>query len=118
TTFSENALTSSLTIARQQMVEIARALALGGEIVVFDEPTASLTNKDKDILFKNINRLKKQGVAMIYISHRMEEIFEISDRITVLRDGKKTATLNTAETNENEVTQLMIGRKLEAGTVK
>lgn len=111
--FKETDITGKLTIARQQMVEITRALVHNPKIVIFDEPTASLTDREKDILFTNINKLKKKGVAIVYISHRMDEIFEISDRISVLRDGKKTATLKTSSTNESEITELMIGRKIE-----
>ncbi len=111
--YDENAIVGSLSLARQQMGEIARALVHRANIVILDEPTASLTGHDKEILFRNIRRLKEQGTAIVYISHKMEEIFEISDRITVLRDGEKTGTLVTAETNRNEVTQKMIGRDLD-----
>lgn len=103
----------SLSIANQQMVEIARALTVDAKAVIFDEPTASLTDAEKVVLFDVITDLKSQGVGIIYISHRMEEIFKITDRISVLRDGSYRGTLNTAETNEDEVTQLMIGRKLD-----
>jgi len=109
---------SSLSIANQQMVEIARALAFDPRIVVFDEPTSSLTEQEKRILFKNIRRLQEQNVAIIYISHRMDEIFELSDRITVLRDGRQRGTVYTDETNEAEVTRLMIGRDLDEGAVR
>jgi ABC-type sugar transport system ATPase subunit len=81
--------------------------------VIFDEPTASLTDAEKTVLFDVIEDLKSQGVGIIYISHRMEEIFKITDRISVLRDGQYRGTLNTAETNEDEITQMMIGRKLD-----
>ncbi|MDZ7705784.1 MAG: sugar ABC transporter ATP-binding protein [Trueperaceae bacterium] len=112
-TFGPKVKVSELSIANQQMVEIARALAFDPRVVVFDEPTSSLTDQEKTILFKNIRRLQDQGVAMVYISHRMDEIFELSDRITVLRDGKYRGTLYTSETNEDEVTKLMIGRFLD-----
>ncbi len=111
--FDENQPVGNLTIAKQQMVEIARALAFNAEIVIFDEPTASLTDYEKNVLFRNINLLKKQGKAVIYITHKMDELFEISDRITVLRDGKKTGTLNTESTNKTAVIELMIGRKID-----
>jgi ABC-type sugar transport system ATPase subunit len=81
--------------------------------VIFDEPTASLTDAEKVVLFDVIEDLKAQGVGIIYISHRMEEIFKITDRISVLRDGSYRGTLNTAETNEDEITQMMIGRALD-----
>ena len=103
----------SLSIANQQMVEIARALTVDAKAVIFDEPTASLTDAEKVVLFEVIEDLKREGVGIIYISHRMEEILRITDRISVLRDGQYRGTLVTAETNEDEVTQLMIGRSLD-----
>ena len=103
----------SLSIAKKQMVEIARALTHHAKVVVFDEPTASLTDAEKVVLFDIINDLKSDGVSIVYISHRMEEIFTISDRITVLRDGSYRGTLVAADTTEDEVTQLMIGRSLD-----
>ena len=103
----------SLSIAKQQMCEIARALTHSARIVVFDEPTASLTDAEKVVLFDVIEDLKNDGVGIVYISHRMEEIFKITDRISVLRDGSYRGTLNTAETDEDEVTHMMIGRSLE-----
>jgi len=102
-----------LSVAKKQMVEIARALVFTPKIVVFDEPTASLTDHEKEVLFRIINDLRGQGVGIVYISHRMDEIFEISDRISVLRDGEYRGTLETAATDEDEVTRLMIGRSLE-----
>ncbi|MAM61474.1 sugar ABC transporter ATP-binding protein [Maritimibacter sp. UBA3975] len=102
-----------LSIANQQMVEIARALTVEPRAVIFDEPTASLTDAEKVVLFEVISDLQSRGVGVIYISHRMEEIFKITDRISVLRDGQYRGTLNTAETNEEEVTHLMIGRTLD-----
>jgi len=104
---------SSLSIANQQMVEIARALVFTPKIVVFDEPTASLTDHEKHVLFKVIRELQADGVGIVYISHRMDEIFTLSNRLSVLRDGQYRGTLTTAETNEDEVTRLMIGRSLE-----
>ena len=103
----------SLSIANKQMVEIARALTVDAKAVIFDEPTASLTDAEKVVLFEVITDLRGQGVGIVYISHRMEEIFKITDRITVLRDGQYRGTVNTAETDEEAVTQLMIGRKLD-----
>ncbi len=102
-----------LSIANQQMVEIARALTVDPRAVIFDEPTASLTDAEKVVLFDVIADLRSRGVGIIYISHRMEEIFKITDRISVLRDGQYRGTLETAATNEDEVTQLMIGRSLD-----
>ncbi len=111
--FGPKTLVGTLSIANKQMVEIARALTVDAKAVIFDEPTASLTDAEKSVLFEIIADLKSRGVGIVYISHRMEEIFKISDRISVLRDGSYRGTLNTAETNEDEVTQLMIGRSLD-----
>ena len=111
--FGPETRVEDLSIAKQQMVEIARALTVQAKAVIFDEPTASLTDQEKMVLFDIIRDLKSQGVGIVYISHRMEEIFTISDRISVLRDGSYRGTLATAETNEDEVTQLMIGRSLD-----
>ncbi|MGX1498046.1 ABC-type sugar transport system ATPase subunit [Labrenzia sp. MBR-25] len=111
--FDARTRVGDLSIANQQMVEIARALTVEAKAVIFDEPTASLTDAEKVVLFDVIDNLKAEGVGIIYISHRMEEIFRMTDRISVLRDGQYRGTLNTAETSEDEITQLMIGRKLD-----
>ncbi|MBB5514880.1 ribose transport system ATP-binding protein [Rubricella aquisinus] len=111
--FNARTKVGDLSIANQQMVEIARALTVEPRAVIFDEPTASLTDAEKVVLFEVIADLQSRDVGVIYISHRMEEIFKITDRISVLRDGQYRGTLNTKETNEEEVTQLMIGRKLD-----
>lgn len=111
--FDETEIVGTLSIAQQQMVEIARALAYGAKVVIFDEPTSSLTEKEKNILFRNIEKLKNKGVGIIYITHKMDEVFEISDRITVFRDGTKTGTLITSESELSQVTELMIGRTLD-----
>jgi len=111
--FPPEAVVETLSIAKKQMVEIARALVFTAKIVVFDEPTASLTDHEKRILFKIIHDLKAAGVGIVYISHRMDEIFEISDRISVLRDGQYRGTVDTAATDEDTVTRMMIGRSLE-----
>ncbi|WP_439155967.1 sugar ABC transporter ATP-binding protein [Yoonia sp.] len=111
--FDARTRVGDLSIANQQMVEIGRALTVDPRAVIFDEPTASLTDAEKVVLFDVIADLQAKGVGVIYISHRMEEIFKITDRISVLRDGQYRGTLNTAETNEDEVTQLMIGRSLD-----
>ena len=111
--FNAKTQVGDLSIANQQMVEIARALTVEAKAVIFDEPTASLTDAEKVVLFDVIADLKSNGVGIIYISHRMEEIFKITDRISVLRDGQYQGTVVTAETNEEGVTQMMIGRKLD-----
>ena len=111
--FGARTRVGDLSIANQQMVEIARALTVEAKAVIFDEPTASLTDAEKVVLFDVITDLKAGGVGIIYISHRMEEIFKITDRITVLRDGQYRGTVETADTDEEAVTQMMIGRALD-----
>lgn len=111
--FNARTRVGDLSIANQQMVEIARALTVDAKAVIFDEPTASLTDAEKLVLFDVIADLQKHGVGVIYISHRMEEIFKITDRITVLRDGQYQGTVATKQTDEESVTQMMIGRKLD-----
>ncbi|MGP4039257.1 sugar ABC transporter ATP-binding protein [Gracilibacillus sp. D59] len=104
---------SELTVAKQQMVEIAKALSFNAKILIMDEPTAALTDKEIDTLFDIIGWLKNQGVAIIYISHRMEELKRISDRITVMRDGQYIATLPTETTEIRKVVSLMVGREVK-----
>jgi len=111
--FNARTRVGELSIANQQMVEIARALTHDARAVIFDEPTASLTDAEKVVLFDVIKDLTDNGVGIVYISHRMEEIFHMTDRISVLRDGQYRGTVETAKTNEEDVTQLMIGRKLD-----
>ena len=107
------AMVETLGAAKRQMVEIARAVHHEARVIIFDEPTASLTDAEKVVLFEVIADLTSNGVGVIYISHRMEEIFRMTDRISVLRDGEYRGTLVTSETNEDEVTQMMIGRSLD-----
>jgi ribose transport system ATP-binding protein len=109
----EMELVGRLPIAKQQMVEIARSLSMGAKVVIFDEPTSSLTDTEKTILFRDIKRMRDDRVAIIYITHKMDEVFEISDRVTVLRDGKNRGTLITKDVQLEDITQLMIGRVLE-----
>ena len=104
-------LIRGLSVAQQQMIEIARAVNEGAKILILDEPTASLSKSETDNLFAQIHRLKKAGVAMIYISHRMEETFKVCDSVTVLRDGKFIGTRDTKETTENELISMMVGRE-------
>ena len=101
-----------VTVAKQQMIEIAKALSFNSKILIMDEPTAALTESEIRELFKIIAGLKEQGVGIVYISHRMEELFEISDRITVMRDGEYIATRTTAETSMDEIIRLMVGRTI------
>ena len=103
-------LVKDLTVAQQEMVVIAKTLHENARIVIFDEPTALLANDETEELFKIIQKLKEKGVGIIYISHRLEEIFKISDRVTVLKDGKLVNTLNTSQTDENSLISMMVGR--------
>jgi ribose transport system ATP-binding protein len=102
-----------LTIAKQQMVEIAKAVSYRGEVIIMDEPTSSLTPAETDALFKIIRSLKESGKGVVYISHRLEELSKITDRITVIRDGEYVKTLTTTETSIPEVISLMVGRKVD-----
>ena len=103
---------SDLSVGQRQMVEIARALISEIKVIIMDEPTAALTNNETKHLFKIINSLKEKGVSIIYISHRMEEIFELCDRITVMRDGEYVGIKNIKDTNINEIINMMIGRDI------
>lgn len=109
---SPKAIMSSLSVGQQQMIEICKALMNDAKVIIMDEPTAALTEKETHTLFEVITNLKKQGVSIIYISHRMEEIFEICDRITVMRDGSYIDTKYTKDTNINELVKMMIGREI------
>lgn len=104
---------NQLSVAYCQLVEIGKVLKEHVKFMIMDEPTAPLTNTEVRTLFRIVNELKEEGVTIIYISHRIEELFEISDRITVMRDGKKIQTLFTKETTKDELIRLMVGRTLE-----
>ncbi|MCA0214918.1 MAG: sugar ABC transporter ATP-binding protein [Proteobacteria bacterium] len=104
---------ATLGVAQQQMVEIAKALSQDARILVLDEPTAALSDNETDKLFRMIGKLKSQGVAMAYISHRMAEVFSMGERITVLRDGKKVGSRMPHETTPDELVSLMVGRKVD-----
>lgn len=107
-----NAQVGSLGIARQQMVEIAKALSMNARILILDEPTAALTGREIDQLFKVVDQLKEKGVAMVFISHHLDEIARIGDTVSVLRDGQFIAEL-PADTDEDELVRLMVGRSIE-----
>ncbi|MBI1785027.1 sugar ABC transporter ATP-binding protein, partial [Candidatus Sumerlaeota bacterium] len=102
-----------LGIGEQQIIEIARALAVNARIIVMDEPTSSLSGEDRLHLFQVIRRLKERGISVIYISHFLEEVREICDRFTVLRDGKTVGTGEVASTPQSELIRMMVGRKIE-----
>src|SRR5476651_2560835 len=102
----------SLSMPEQQLVEIACALGAGARIVIMDEPTASLTQKETHLLFAVVRELRKSGVGVIYISHRLEEIFALADRVTVLRDGESVGTNPVDSMNETELIRMMVGREV------
>lgn len=110
---SPKTLVGDLTIGKQQLVEIAKALSKNARILVLDEPTSALTEAETEHLFKILKKLKARGVGLIYISHKLDEVFSISDRITILRDGQTITTKKTGEFSKNEVISLMVGRALE-----
>src|SRR5437868_5387036 len=103
-----------LTMPQQQLVEIARALGADAKVLILDEPTASLSEEDTRNLFRVIRQLREQGVGMVYISHRLEELPVIADRVTVLRDGRTIDTRLMSEVNRQQLIQLMVGRELSA----
>lgn len=104
---------STLSVAELQLVEIAKSLVRSARVLIMDEPTAPLTTKETQMLFSLIRELKRKGVTILYISHRFSEIFELSDRITVMRDGAKITTLPTAGATREQVVNLMVGRSLK-----
>lgn len=101
-----------LTIAQQQMVEIVKAISFNARIIVMDEPTSSLSDKEIEALFDNIRTLKSRGIGIIYISHRLSELQEIADTVTVLRDGESVATMPVQNTTNDEIVNLMVGRQM------
>ena len=108
---SPTAVVETLTTAQKQCVEIAKCLSHDAKIIILDEPTSSLSEKEVVTLFSLIRSLKASGVSIVYISHRMEEIFEIGDRITVFRDGEMIDTVHVADTTENDLVKMIIGRE-------
>ncbi|WP_121640554.1 sugar ABC transporter ATP-binding protein [Virgibacillus sp. Bac330] len=105
-------LAGELSIGKQQMIEIAKALTTNAELIIMDEPTAALTEHEIENFFHVIKKLQADGVSIVYISHRMEEIFEICDRITVLRDGQYIGTKATPNTSFEEIVKMMVGREI------
>ena len=114
TTMDLDVKVKDISMAKKQMVEIAKALTFKTRVLIMDEPTASLTQKEVEGLFEIIRNLKADGVSIVYISHRMEEIFEVCDRVTVIRDGQFIATHDIAETNKDMLVAEMVGRKVDA----
>src|SRR5690606_26427580 len=107
----------TLTIAKQQMVEIAKALSYRSRVLIMDEPTAALNDAEIAELFAIINRLKAEGVGIVYISHKMDEIKRISDRVTIMRDGEYVGTVPAAETPIETIISMMVGRTLSQETL-
>ncbi len=103
---------SSLRVSEQQLTEIAKALGRRSNLLIMDEPTSALTEHETNVLFETIWRLKAQGVTVLYVSHRLEEIFRIADRVSVLRDGRYIGTLNVAESTIDQIIRMMVGREL------
>ena len=111
-------LVKNLSVAQMQIVEITRAISLKTDVLILDEPTSSLTMNETQLLFENLKKLQASGVTIIFISHRLEEIFEISDRISVLRDGKYLGTFDKDKISEEEVVSLIAGKKLYEELIK
>jgi len=112
-TINPNSPVRNLGIAQQQMVEVAKAISLNARILIMDEPTSALSESEITQLFSTIRILKKKGISIIYISHRMDELFEIGDIVTILRDGKKVATKQINKTNREELIRLMVDREVD-----
>jgi len=110
---SPKTLANKLSVAQHQMLEIGRAISRNSKVIIMDEPTSSLTSKETETLFTVIRKLKEKGVAIFYISHKLEEIMEITDRVTVFRDGRKIASMQTSQTDMSTIVHHMIGRTIE-----
>ena len=112
TRVSPNARVSDISVSDKQMVEIAKALSRNARVLIMDEPTAVLTNREAAVLFRQIERLKATGTAILYTSHKLDEVAKIADRITVFRDGARVAVAGAGEMNEDKMAQAMVGREL------
>ncbi len=110
---SPKTIAGELSVAQQQMVEIGRALTRNAKIIIMDEPTSSLSDKESEVLFTLIKTLTSRGVAVVYISHKLDEVMSISNRITIIRDGENITTVNTCDTTREQLISYMIGRSLE-----
>lgn len=102
----------NLTVAQCQLIEIIKAISVNAKVIIMDEPTAAITDREVELLFGHIRRLKEKGVAIIYISHRMAEIFSICDRVSVYRDGQYIGTGTTTELDEGQLIKMMVGREI------
>ena len=105
-------LVSNLSVAQKQIVEICKALSFNSDLIIMDEPSATLTEKELELLFDILRDLKKAGITIIYISHRLEEIFELADEVSVIRDGKHIKTMPVEGVTREELIRLMVGRTL------
>jgi ribose transport system ATP-binding protein len=112
-TINPKTIVKDLTIAQQQMVEVAKALSMNASLLVMDEPTSALTDREVETLFDQMSRLRNEGVSIIFISHRLEEVNRIADKITVLRDGQWIGTHPADSISENEIVKMMVGRELD-----
>lgn len=110
---SANSTMRGLSVAQMQLVEIVKATSQNAKVIIMDEPTSALTEKEVAVLFEVIERLKSSGVAIIFISHKIDEVFRISDRITVLRDGKFIGELETGKANSDQLISMMVGREIK-----
>ncbi|WP_199485082.1 sugar ABC transporter ATP-binding protein [Actinomadura craniellae] len=110
--FRPRDLVRRLSVAQQQVVEIVKALSQNARIVVMDEPTAALAEHEVELLYRLVRRLQERGIAILYISHRLREVFDLADRVTVLKDGARVTTVPTAEVDTDELVRLMVGREL------
>ncbi|MBN1679681.1 MAG: sugar ABC transporter ATP-binding protein [Anaerolineae bacterium] len=108
------ALVENLSVAERQQVEIAKALAVDAQVIIMDEPTSALGSDETEKLFDIIRNLRERGLSIIFITHRLEEVFEVTDRIIVLRDGERVGTLDAARTDVDEIIHLMVGRELKS----
>ena len=108
--FDSRTKVRNLSVAESQMTEIAKCLTIGAKVIIMDEPTAALTDEEIRILFKIIAELKAEGISILYISHRMDEINQITDRVTVMRDGEYVGTLITRDSTKDDIIQMMVGR--------
>lgn len=111
-----NDIVETLSVAQMQMVEILKALAADAKLIIMDEPTASLSSHESKLLFSIIDQLRERGVSIIYISHRLEEVFKLSDRITILRDGKIAGVVEKNQINPSEIIKMMIGKSVSEAT--
>ncbi len=109
-----NALAGSLSVGMQQLVEVAKAISIDVRLLIMDEPTSSLSEKEIDELFKVIGDLRNQGLAILFVSHKLSELFKIADRVTVLRDGRLVTTAETSSLTTNDLIRMMVGRQLAA----